>query len=195
MCQLLFYSSTFVNYVTFVVEVSVLNCYSPKTFLVSKTSTLSGRRGPWATLGQWRQHSHFSQGDDLVFLCYGVAAAFFDEHKNCASLAGRRLRTYVLHSNRLLLPSFSTPTDPTFSSKSAAFSTSNKILLTRARLREDLSVLARPDAMPSAQFKKAADESRQLKAKPGNDELLEVSATAFTLRYGHHSRITYWGEG
>jgi len=30
--------------------------------------------------------------------------------------------------------------------------------------------------MPSAQFKKAADESRQLKAKPGNDELLELYA-------------------
>jgi acyl-CoA-binding protein len=29
--------------------------------------------------------------------------------------------------------------------------------------------------MPSAAFTKAAEESRQLKAKPGNDELLEVS--------------------
>lgn len=31
--------------------------------------------------------------------------------------------------------------------------------------------------MPSAAFQKAADESRQLKAKPSNDELLEVSPT------------------
>ncbi|KAJ9609794.1 hypothetical protein H2200_006122 [Cladophialophora chaetospira] len=30
--------------------------------------------------------------------------------------------------------------------------------------------------MPSAAFKKAADESRQLKAKPSNDELLELYA-------------------
>ena len=29
--------------------------------------------------------------------------------------------------------------------------------------------------MPSAEFQKAVKESRQLKAKPGNDELLEVS--------------------
>ena len=35
--------------------------------------------------------------------------------------------------------------------------------------------------MPSAQFKKAADESRQLKAKPGNDELLEVSTITVLL--------------
>lgn len=35
----------------------------------------------------------------------------------------------------------------------------------------------KPVSMPSAAFQKAADESRQLKAKPSNDELLEVSPT------------------
>ncbi|OCT50852.1 hypothetical protein CLCR_09372 [Cladophialophora carrionii] len=37
--------------------------------------------------------------------------------------------------------------------------------------------------MPSAAFQKAADESRQLKAKPSNDELLEVSQGAFPFQF------------
>jgi acyl-CoA-binding protein len=40
--------------------------------------------------------------------------------------------------------------------------------------------------MPSAAFKKAADESRQLKAKPSNDELLEVSRGVFPYQFTAH---------